>query len=62
MLLLFNLSKNVKQGLSHTGCPKKVLVFDQQQNKGLLFGFHFFSILSKAYPKLDFETKILEIR
>ena len=33
------------QTSKHTGCPKNVLVFDKQQNIGLLFDFcHFFCV------------------
>ena len=46
----------------NTECPKKVSAFDQQQNKNLLFNFQFFSILSKTYPNVDFETKTVKIR
>ena len=47
---------------SNTGCPKKVSMFDQQWNRGLLFKIRIFSALQKTYANLDFEIKIVEIQ
>ena len=41
---------------STTGCLRKVLAFNQQWNKSLLFKFETF-ISDKAYIKLDFDCK-----
>ena len=43
------------------GFPTKLSAFDQEWNKSLLFNFQNF-VLDKAYPNLDFEIKIVEIR
>ena len=37
-------------------------VVDQEQNKSLLLTFPFCPVLNKAYPNLDFETKIVQSR
>ena len=45
-----------------TGCPKKEPHLINNRTKLLCSLFKFFSILNKAYPNLDFETRIVEIR